>query len=201
MFRKIMNILFDEEEIVVKEPKTQEEAYDIPSIKPLREPVPSSVMVEETTETEVVSPVVAEEFKKEEVVVEPSAPIIEKPRGIRIDADGPKAKPKESRELHFPKSNTNVPYEPVRIISPIYGGPKREEKDLQVVKPVVSKKREPITQVISPMFGQVESSSSLGDIEPEILELNVDEMHTNQDFGVEIQASLYDMIEGLEDEE
>ena len=204
MFKKIMNILFDEEEVIVEEKTTQEEAYEIPKIKPIAEKKP-------VAPTPKPAPVQAAPVVKPVPTVTPEPVVVEKVnedvvsgkiRPIMIDADQPKAKkPAPEKDLHFPKNKSNVPYQPVEIISPIFGGPKKDVKDFEPIKPVQTKSRQPMVNVISPMYGAVESKSSLGVIEPEMLELNVEDMHSNSDFGVEIQASLYDMIEGLEDEE
>lgn len=195
-----MNILFDEEEVIIEE-ETQEETYDIPKIRPLseRRVGAATEKLVEPVPVQKTPPVVTQVVTEPEVVVTPIS--VEKPKTRMIDADGPKAKVDPAKELYFPKKDTKTPYQPVEIISPIFGGPKREPQALQPVVVSVSKKRESMTQVISPMYGQVETKSSLGGIEAAILDLDVEDMHTGHDGGVEIQASLYDMIEGLEDEE
>lgn len=209
MFKKIMNILFDEEEeILVDEDQNQEEAYEIPAIKPLRERreamkqdvSPITSKESEPIKALVVTPVkVAAEKSQNDTIIEKTQPS----KSIMIDADKPKEKVVNDVPLYFPKKESKTPYQPMDIISPIYGGPEKPSEPIQPVsiasEPI--KRRQPITQVLSPMYGRVETPGSLGEIEPEILELNVADMHTHSDKGVEVQASLYDMIEGLEDEE
>lgn len=204
-----MNILFDEEEeILVDEDQNQEEAYEIPAIKPLRERreamkqdvSPITSKEPEPTKAPVVTPVkVAAEKSQNDTIIEKTQPS----KSIMIDADKPKEKVVNDVPLYFPKKESKTPYQPMDIISPIYGGPEKPSEPIQPVsiasEPI--KRRQPITQVLSPMYGRVETLGSLGEIEPEILELNVADMHTHSDKGVEVQASLYDMIEGLEDEE
>lgn len=197
-----MTILFDEEEIIIEDEVAQEEPYEIPMLQPLKErrvePVQrESEPVVQTRQVEASAPApVAPELETPAVT-----PVVDKPKSKMIDADGPRVKVEPAKELYFPQKDTKTPYQPVDIISPIYGGPKRDAEALKPVPRPVSSPRTPMTQVISPMYGQVETKSSLGDIEPEMLDLDVVDMNSAQDTGLEFQASLYDMIEGLEDEE
>lgn len=204
MFKKIMNILFDEEEILVDEPVEQaDEAFEIPTIKPLKERREEMKQEEVLVSAPIAKPTPTLTQEPEPVKVEPKVVTQQepKPKSMMINADGPKASSEGDVPLHFPKKDSNTPYQPMDIISPIFGGPEKPSQPIPVVAKEVVKRRKPITEVISPMYGRVETSGSLGDIEPEILELDVVDMHSHTGSGVEIQASLYDMIEGLEDEE
>lgn len=197
MFKKIMEILFDETEELIEEDNLNEEAYDIPSIKPIVEK-PQAVKV--APKVEPVKSVPVSAVVKEDKVQPLSQ---EKPKSMMIDADGPKPVMEPAKELFVPKKGKSTPYQPITIISPIFGGPEKDpnEEIKPLTPPVQVKSREPMVKVISPMYGTVESKSTLGNIQADMLELDVDEMNSSTDMGLEIQASLYDMIEGLENEE
>ena len=206
MFRKIMNVLFDEEEVVIEE-EPQVEEYEIPSIKPLREKrLEEHGAIEPQVTQKDLKPIDLEPAPINEDTVFTQVHAVERPKSMMIDADAPKSsdsiKQSEKPQRKITQAtSTKEPYQPIDIISPMFGGPEKPAEPLTSVKPSPIKRREPLTQVISPMYGRVETSESMSDLTQESLELDVEAMHSTSDAGVEIQASLYDYIEGLDNEE
>ncbi len=199
MFKRIMNILFDEEEIIVPEETVKhKESYEIPVLKPIKEQKVVQKKPAEPVQTAKPSPL----YQEEEAFTE-QVSSGDRPKSMMISIDEPSYKTKVEKRL--PKepisSGKQEIYEPTQIISPIFGGPKVEAKPIAKPKTVVQKSREPLTQIISPIYGKVEIENKEKVIDPLLFELNVEDMLTHEQSGAEVQASLLDFLEGFENEE
>lgn len=178
MLRKFTDFLFKEEEVIIEE-------EDI-SVKKER--------VEPILKVEPIKPV----FKE----VEPK-PVIEqeqadnKPKKrIMIDLD--------ERPLRQPSSPTinrvveKTPYSPKEIISPIFGGSTLPEP---IDNKPVGKSRQPLTKVISPIYGAVveddTTESEIDVYELSLQDLIQPEVKDNED----IQVSLFDVLQENESDE
>ncbi|QIK70332.1 hypothetical protein G7062_08500 [Erysipelothrix sp. HDW6C] len=195
MFKKLASILFKEEEIIIEEElEKHEDELKIPELKPMVASKP------------VAEPAIATKYEpksqplSEEKIVFVESKDDRKPMMINVDEDPVVKETKVRREAKPEPKNT---YRPQAIISPIFGGPEGEEP----MKPAPTqtygdaKRRAPLTQVISPMFGRVEEEAhhevALNDAS---MDLDITEMLSPERTGEEVQVSLYDYLEGLEDE-
>ncbi|CAM3658996.1 hypothetical protein ERUR111494_05600 [Erysipelothrix urinaevulpis] len=200
MFRKIVSLLFQEEEIVLEEDLDieGEESIDIPEMKPIsvlnkeekdKELMKKSQVVEEVQASEKAS------FKTE--INEDK----EKPRSNRIDVDG-EEKAKEVYEMPKMKKKPVIvekDYKPQEIISPIFGG-NNEEPQVKKTKAKTVKKNKPSTTVISPMYGMIEDLEE-EEFDENILTYDLKDMLTPSEESEEVQVSLYDFLEDLDDEQ
>ncbi len=205
MLRKIASMLFQEEEIILEEDlkakDKESHEIDIPEIKP--------ISVVEKKEPEKLSPKVKEEAsEKVEVITVSEKENVQEDkqedkshRSNRITADY-QVKEKESFDL--PKIEKRTPsytkedYKPQDIISPIFGGSQNENSPIAKEKKV--KKSKTSTTVISPMYGLMEEETN--DIfDEELLNYELKDMLSPNEEAEEVQVSLYDFLEELENEE
>lgn len=205
MLRKLAAFFFDEEEIVLEEDlkKDVEENYRIPEIKPLKAKSKESI-VSKTVNEEKKTTAFQEEEKPETKVDFSDVEIIETPQDrakskkITVDRDEFSVKKKEIVQPKIPKvKEIQEDYQPQEIISPIYGGSDKEPSKPIVIKENVKNKRQ--TAVISPMYGLVEDEDEEV-FNEELLNYDLSDMLSASKDAEEVQVSLYDFLEELEDE-
>lgn len=189
MIRKIISMLFEEEEITEDfEEEVTEEAVQIPTISVIK-------AQEKEKEVDLKSQV------SESVQVQLNPDVKKKSLMISIDEEQQKQVSKKvmNPEIAEPKKPTT--YQPQDIISPIFGGPKVASKPLETKKTETSTSRRPLTEIISPMYGRVEIENTRESISPELMNLDlVDILSSRPSKGEEVQASLYELLDGFEDE-
>lgn len=174
MWKKLASILFEEEEITIEEDLNEvPEMIEIPKLKPMVE--------------KVVTPIV------EETVVER--------RSMMIDVDHHQERIVEDVVVVKKKPTAPEKYQPADIISPIFGGPTRPSQPIENKVYTEAKTRQPLTEIISPMFGKVEVVEHSEGFDAALLEIDVSEMLTAKPTGDEVQTSLFDYLEGLEEHE
>ena len=205
MLRKLASFFFQEEEIILEEDlkAESEENYKIPEIKPMKarraveKPVESESKV---FEAEKQSPVEARSTE-EEPVIETVSPEIAQNKSKKITADSQASlqRPVDKRSVNIPVEKEE--YQPQEIISPIFGGSQKEgpkKVPSKVSKEVLEDKRSKTT-VISPMFGLMEEDSN--DIfDKNLMNYDLRDMLSANEDAEEVQVSLYDFLEELEDE-
>ena len=199
MLRKLASFFFQEEEIILEEDLRQEEEnYKIPEIKPMKaqqrkEPVSASKSLESKQNLKPVQDAVASEPAEAEVVV--------LNKSQRITAD---IKPIQ-RAVQDPVKKKSIQtqikiedYKPQAIISPIFGGSHKDD-----AKPITEaakvKKNHSRTTVISPMFGVMEEGNNEV-FNKDLLKYDLSDMLSSKEETGEVQVSLYDYLEELEDE-
>lgn len=191
MIRRIVSMLFEEEEITEDfEENVTEEAIEIPAI---------SVIKAKDKEKMVATESKAVQSPEAQTNINPD--VKKKSLMISIDEAEQKqvAKKVMNPEVAEPKKVTA--YQPQDIISPIFGGPKVASKPLETRKPESSKSRRPLTEIISPMYGRVEIENARETISPDLMNLDlVDILSSRPSKGEEVQASLYELLDGFEDE-
>lgn len=183
MFRKLVDLLFKEEEIIIEEDEHEVEDISIQSIQPI------VLKKEETLDMSVVSDAVEEEAPK---------------KSFRIDVDdsfnqGVTLKTEVKKEN---TDNSTKLYRTKQVISPMHGGD--FELNEPIHKPSIQspKKRTPLTEVISPMFGKMgfepEEAESF---EEDLLDLDLKEMISDDSNSLddEVQTTLFDYLEELGD--
>lgn len=200
MFKKLASLLFNEEEIVIEEEiakQEKEEALKIPDLKPI-------VPKQETRRREKTQTEIKVDIKP---IGQPIERPVEKPVEVIMSDDEPRKKVTminvdEKKEIRK-KPDIVVrekAYQPQEVISPYFGG--TQETTTPIKKTVTdAKKRSSMTQVISPMFGQVnvEDTNEIEHID-EIMDLDITEMLSPERSEEEVQVSLYDFLEGLDEE-
>lgn len=210
MLRKLAAFFFDEEEIVLEEDlkKEQEENYRIPEIKPMRAKTKESMLPKpKAKEEEIKEEIIyanqdeqnepAEVNEPENKVAEPGQDRI-RSKKITVDRDDFSVKKKEVFESKVPKAKeVQEEYQPQEIISPIFGGSEKETSKPIIIKEPIKKKRQ--TTVISPMYGLVEDDQDEA-FNEELLNYDLSDMLSSSKDAEEVQVSLYDFLEELEDE-
>lgn len=192
MFRKLTSFFFKEEEIEVEETEQAEDHYKIPKLKPLTSP----------KEKPKAQPDFPHASKNEESWVEETEASASR-KSVMITADTMytpvEEKPKQSFEKPFYEEKKSV-YKRHEIISPMYGGP--EVSEPQEIRSVPdAKNRKPVTEIISPIYGKVVVEETKTDLEPSLFNLDVEAMIAPEIQEEEVQVSLYDYLDGLDDDE
>lgn len=196
MLRKLASLLFKEEEVIIEEETHEEESVYIPPVSPLEinEPVIETFRSEDST------PKNTEDAARVQT---------EAKKSFRIDLDdtSPRQKPDVvmGTNAKSQDQSTSKPYHSKEIISPIHGGPHKTDEP---VKASVNsaKRRTPLTEVISPMYGKVEDEAvEKQPIDTSILEMDVTTMIT-PDYETEkdsddVQTTLFDYLEGMDSSE
>lgn len=203
MFRKLASLLFEEEEIIVEEEELQKDPqdkhYEIPPIK--------GIKASETTES---NQTIKKEVKEKEIQ-KPEKEKIERfdeelslnnSKIQRIDVEDPIEKARKEKKLKKKKLEKviqeDIVYEPQEIISPMFGGDEKKKEPIKI--PAVRKQSEDEESgIISPMYGKVQRDVKKEPAE-EILNLDLEDMVQPKGDNQEIQVSLYDYLEELEDE-
>ena len=196
MFKKIVNFFFTEEEMVHEEELDREDKSDQLKMHPLK-----PIVAKEPEISRVVRPVAQVDSESSALSeVETTTTLSSLKKSLRIDVDDPISSVREvvlKKETHKPITPNK--YQPTEIISPIYGGPKPSEK----VNPVSSirqevAKKNVTSSVISPIFGAVESEAEpkQGTIN---MDLKVSDLLSPERSLEDVQVSLYDFLEEMED--
>lgn len=186
MFKKLVSILFEEEEITIEEDLNETPpAYDIPKLKPMAEKKKPEVLR---------APEFIENYQ-EKVIPE----TLER-KVTMIDVDTKVEKRAEVVEVR-PAVKPVAHYQPKDIISPIFGGPESPSKPIESKTYTDVKTRQPLTEIISPMFGKVEVQEQSNSIDASLLEIELSDMLSPIDEGEEVQASLFDYLEGFDSDE
>ena len=188
MIRRIVSMLFEEEEITEDFEETEtEEAVEIPAISVIKAREKEKV-VEPQPEVLPVESVPSQDVKKKSLM-------------ISIDEAEQKQVAKKTLNPEVAEPKKVMAYQPQDIISPIFGGPKVPSKPLETKKVESSTSRRPLTEIISPMYGRVEIENSRETISPDLMNLDlVDILSSRPSKGEEVQASLYELLDGFEDE-
>lgn len=198
MWRKLTSLLFDEEEIILEEEEIKVEEIKIRPVKPMIEKAVPMDHVE-------IKPVPVETIEMDVINNPNSVPLHEdKPKkSIKIDITQETFKENFKPKVQTP---TETVYKPKNIISPYHGGPDADEIDVKDFKKQNIKKREPLTKVISPMFGKVvETEQEDFEVLAEtLMDIDLENMIDTSSQGTEddeVQTSLYDFLEGLDHDE
>ncbi|AMC93459.1 hypothetical protein AOC36_05540 [Erysipelothrix larvae] len=211
MLRKLTSLLFREEEIVIEEEDLEIEPVNIPPIKPIQSssPQPSTTTQQtvhrpQTQAQPVSKPVMNQEMTQRDVSATPT-PQVQARKSFRIDLDNAAQNQPVQSVQETPREvrrDTSKPYVAHEILSPIHGGSQLQNEPLSKPKQTPVKKRTPLTEVISPMYGKVEEPESQGSgpVDLSILELDVESMIT-PDYDKtsktdEVQTTLFDYLEG-----
>lgn len=196
MFKKIVNFFFTEEAMIHEEELDRDDKTDQLKVHPLKP------MVAKEPEVAPAPRVVQPQRPLESVTPEPETitSLNGLKKTVRIDVDDPISSVREvvlKKETIKPLAPNK--YQPTEIISPIYGGPTPSEK----VNPVSSirqevAKKSVTSSVISPIFGAVESET-----EPKQAAVNMDlkvtDLLSPERSLEEVQVSLYDFLEDMEE--
>lgn len=193
MWRKLTSFLFDEEEIIVEEELG----------------TPKKVKEEEV----VIRPVQVLQEKREPISLEPidltdDKPVLEEiqetiefktpKKSFRIDLEDEIKTVEKSIEPTIVKEKTT--YHRRGLLSPMHGG-SNTEIPYEKPKPVQVKKHKPLTQIISPIYGSLEQENAQQDVlEEDLMRLDLESMIYEEENDEEVQTSLYDFLEGLENE-
>lgn len=209
MFKKIASLLFKEEEIIIEEEiEDKEDDLNIPQLKPLtpKKPVTDNLQTGNVSEpVRTYTPKPVQEIEKVEINIEPEESA--KPRktvmitaddNLALESQPKNSKEKDSKNKFERRQST---YQPKDIISPIYGGPTSSTEPLKSSVSTEAKKKKPVTSVISPMYGAVQIEEETVEIDESLLNLDVSEMISEERNQEEVQVSLYDYLEGFENEE
>lgn len=195
MFKKLTSFLFKEEEVLIEE----EEIVIEPKVKekPRIEKVEPFVAPKKKVEA------VKEETPKE-YVVEDIKTNDEKPKKrLMIDLDDEPAQSTFKKEEIKPyyETQNNAPYKPKEVISPMHGGDNLPETPASE-KPV-AKSRQPLTKIISPMYGAINiQDEEVEKASEEIYDMELSEIIQNEPKGEEeVQASLFDFLEEMDADE
>lgn len=182
IWKKLASILFEEEEIRVEEElDSTPDVLEIPKLKP---------MAEKTI------PVI------KEVVEEPLTQVVnEERKSMMIDVDVTEDVLTPTVEVKKVVPEVAKKYQRTDIISPIFGGPESPSEPIENKVYTEVKTRQPLTEIISPMFGKVEVVDQKDSIESSLLELDISEMLTPSSDASEVQASLFDYLEGFNEDE
>ena len=200
MWRKLTSLLFEEEEIVLEEEELKVEPVKIKPVLPMKDkklekPEPEPLPSYDTIELEVV----------EKAIETPTSLEADKPkRSMMIDLE---EKTEVEPEVHKPRifetKKTKESYKRRAILSPMHRGDESEKDEMiQTPAPKPAQKHEPITKIISPMYGSLQDENKNEDaFEEELLDLDLKSMIYEDDNDDEVQTSLYDFLEGLEHED
>lgn len=182
IWKKIASVLFEEEEIRVEEElDSTPDVLEIPKLKP---------MAEKTV------PVI------KEVIEEPIIQVVtEERKSMMIDVDVTKDVSEPIVEVKKVVPEVSKKYQRTDIISPIFGGPESPSKPIENKAFTEVKTRQPLTEIISPMFGKVEVVDQKDSIDSSLLEIDISDMLTPSSDAGEVQASLFDYLEGLNEDE
>lgn len=196
---RIVSLLFDEQEITVEEELNQMEDYvEIPKLKPMTQV--KEVQVAAFVEKEVSLP--SKTIEEKRVEPTPSQDIrVEEKKLVKIDVDTKVVQAQQEESPVLIKKATSSKYQPQDIISPIFGGPKNPSEPIETKVYPESKTRQPLTQIISPMFGTVEVQDAKENLDASILDIGLSDMLVAGQSGEEVQASLFDYLEGFNDNE
>lgn len=196
MWRKLTSLLFEEEEVVLEEEEVKVENISIKPVEIMKEEPIKNYNLEDTVEIKAVEHIIAEETVTEVPVKE------ETKKSFRIDLDEtPEPEAKVVKEKPVVKIYEQEPvvdsYRSKSILSPMHGG----SDDIASDKPVITpKKPSSITQVISPMYGSVSQDDTAREVLSEtMMDINLERMIDEEEGDDEIQTSLYDFLERLDD--
>lgn len=172
MFKKLQNLLFEDEEENI--------ANEAPQVAPQVEPVKPVVHPQQIVtpvQPQPVAPVVIPTAPVEPVAVAPVAPVVKveevkKPSlGITVDDDVPVEKKKPVKPVAKPvvpakKEETPASYQFRPVISPIFGVDEKDVNSLKNTTNKIKKAQKPkneanVTPVLSPMYGMSKESSLL----------------------------------------
>lgn len=197
MWRKLTSLLFEEEEVVLEEEEVKVENISIKPVEVMKEEPIKNYNLEDTVEIKAVENIIIEEETVQEV------PVKEEPKkSFRIDLDDtPEQEPEVAKEKPvikiYDQEKTEASYRSKSILSPMHGGSEEVASDTPVVAP---KKPSSITQVISPMYGSVSQDDTAREVLSEtMMDINLEKMIDEEEGDDEIQTSLYDFLEGLDD--
>lgn len=185
IWKKLASILLEEEEITIEEDLNEvSDMIEIPKLKPMAEtPAPKPIVEEKT---------IAQEIIEHSVVTER--------KSMMIDVDV-KVEKEIKEEVPLVKKVQPVKYQKTEIISPIFGGPTNPSEPVEAKVYTQAKTRQPLTEIISPMFGKVEQEDQKSGIDASVMEIDLSEMLRPNDNGDEVQASLFDYLEGFNENE
>ncbi len=199
MFRKLTQFLFEEEEIVIEEelkPIKEKEEVVIKPVEPLKD-----LSREE-------KPVIKEPVKQDTIEFELNQEELEmleekheKRKSVMIDLEEEISfEPKKPKAKIYDTDTQKQTYQRRSVLSPMHGGDALDEAH-QAPEIVSVKKQESITQVISPMFGQLNQDHVRDEVlEQDLMQLDLEAM-IHEEVDDEVQTSLYDFLEGLENED
>lgn len=189
MIRRIVSMLFEEEEITEDyEEAVTEEAVEIPAISVIKAKEKEEKVMEAQVEAISTDPIPSQDVKKKSLM-------------ISIDESEEQKAPKQVMNPEIAEPKKKMAYQPQDIISPIFGGPKVPSKPIETKKVESSTSRRPLTEIISPMYGKVEIENSRETISPDLMNLDlVDILSSRPSKGEEVQASLYELLDGFDDE-
>lgn len=198
MWKKITSFFFDEEEIEIEdEPIKEKEAYVIPELKPYNPNNDKKEKIEKPIENVKEEVVERPTHKHEDIVFDPP---VTKKKSFGIDLEEkPEVTITKKEPTILPKPKVEETYSRKEIISPMYGGPKGSVETQSKAK-VELKSRRPTTPIISPIFGKVEDGEGGVEENRTILDMKLDEIIKPETKIEEEQTSLYDYLEGLDDE-
>lgn len=194
MWRKLTSLLFEEEEIILEEeelqPRKEAKETKIEPIKPLKD----KKLVEDTSDTIEIDAI-------DETFVETHLETEKPKKSVMIDLEEDKeSKVKEHIPRIFDTTKAKEEYKKRSILSPMHGGDDTDESP-QTIKDTQVKKHKPVTQVISPMYGSIHEEESEEEVfEDKLMDIDLKGMIYEEENDDEVQTSLYDFLEGLEQE-
>lgn len=204
MLRKLASFFFQEEEIILEEDlkEEQEENYKIPEIKPMKaqqrkEPVSAAQSLAPKMDPKEGQE--AAKISKIDQPVEEEVLVLNKSKKITADIKPLQPRLQEpTRKKVIQTQIKKEDYKPQAIISPIFGGSHND--DSKPIKEAVKvKKNHSRTTVISPMFGVMEEENNEV-FNKDLLKYNLSDMLSSKEETGEVQVSLYDYLEELENE-
>ncbi|HZJ86866.1 MAG TPA: hypothetical protein VFC75_01455 [Erysipelothrix sp.] len=213
MLRKLTEFLFEEEEIVIEEeltPKKEKEAVMIKPVEPLKDNTALKPKESKQPETNISNQDTIEfdlnkdKFEQLEKLEEQELRIKkEKRKSVMIDLEEEAVEPiiQKTKPKIYDTESPSQTYQRRSVLSPMHGGDAKDfiKEDQEVV---AIRKQEPITKVISPMFGQINKDESQEDIlHQDLMDLDLEAMIHEEENDDEVQTSLYDFLEGLENED
>lgn len=189
MWRKLTSLLFEEEEIILEEEEVKVKEI---KIKPV-EPIKVDKKIEDTFEIDSIQEMV-ETLEVKEDIEEKRFKMI----NLEEEVEKPKKKEVKPRPVYEPIIEAKE-YKQKEIISPIHGGPKADDEEIEIERTKRRKNVQSRTQVISPMYGKMYKTPET--IKEEILELDLESLIEEEELSdEEVQTSLYDFLEGLDNE-
>ena len=192
-------MLFEEDEVILEEEEVVVENISIKPVKVMKDESVNQRTFEDTVEIKAVEEAIID-IQEPVIIPEPVEDKSGTPKkSFRIDLDETVEKrPKPVIPVYEKEEDT---YRPKSILSPMHGGSETEE-DIIVQTVNTKKKHAPVTQIISPMYGNVAKEEDHAEkLSEEMMDIDIMKMIKDEESDDEVQTSLFDFLEGLDENE
>lgn len=200
MWRKLTSLLFNEEEIIIEEEEVEVEEISIKPIEPLTQKTIEIDVLEKANLVDAFEPKVDHKV------------VAKAKKSIMIDFDNAD-QVKENTKTKEPKKVISIKppvdksvYKSKNIISPYHGGTILDENQEIEIKKKSYNRRETVTKVISPIYGNVHDTEKDDEafeaLTEKFMGINLENMIDDEKTSdEEIQTSLFDFLEGIQEDE